>query len=130
MRIANRVNNSGIGVVGVDISSIIIAVEILIKIFFYCFLVNRDLVINLLFFYESLTFIYFLEYLRDCCFVLDKIYTVLLYLDGFLNSENSISDLLLLLLLLLYFLSALIILLIIIISVIFRVFSFFGKALA
>ena len=114
----------------VSISDIIVAIETLIKIFFYYFLVNKDLVISLSFFYESSAFIYFLERLRGYCFVLGEIYTILLYLNGFLDNENSVLNLLLLLLLLLYSLSALIILLIIIIFIIFKIFFFFGKALA
>ena len=41
-------------VVEIDIDSIIEAAEILIKIFFYYFLINRDLAINLSFFCKKL----------------------------------------------------------------------------
>ena len=130
IRIANRVNSLDIDVVRVNVNSIIIAIRILIEIFFCCFLTDKDLVIDLSFIYENSAFIYFLEYLEDCYFVLNKIYIILLYLDSFLDSGNSILDLLLLLLLLLYSSSILIVLLIIIIFAVFKVFSFSEKALA
>ena len=83
-------------IAGVNISGIIVAIEILIKIFFYYSLVGGNLIISLSFFYEDSIFIYFLECLRDCCFILGEIYTILLYLSGFLNNRDNISDLLLL----------------------------------
>ena len=130
IRIANRVNSLDVSVVRVDINNTIIIIGILIKIFFCYSLISKDLVISLLFFYKSSAFICFLERLEDYCFILDKIYTILLYLNSFLDSGDNISNLLLLLSLLLYFLFTLIVLLIIIIFAVFEIFSFFEKALA
>ena len=91
-------------------------------------MIDKDLVVNMSFFYKDSVFICFLERLEDYCFVLDEIYIILLYLDSFLSSENNVLDLLLLLLLLLYSLSALIILLIIVIFIAFGIFFFSEKA--
>ena len=116
--------------VEIGVSGTIVAVKILIEIFFCCFLINRDLVISLSFFYENSAFICFLERLKDYYFVLGEICIILLRLDSFLDNKDSVLDSLLLLSLLLYFSSILVALLIIIIFVVFEIFSFFEKALA
>ena len=130
IRIVNEVNNLDVSVTGIGVSGTVVAIRILIEIFFYYSLIDGGLVISLSFFYESSAFIYFLERLEDCYFILDKIRAILLRLDSFLDNEDSISNLLLLLLLLLYSLSTLVILLIIVIFVVSRLFFFSGKALA
>ena len=127
---ARGVKEPDVIVIRVSVSGTISATEILIKIFFCYFLVDKDLVINISFFCEDSAFICFLERLESYCFVLGEIYIIFLRLSGFLDSGNNISNLLLLLSLLLYSLSVLVVLLIIVIFVVFRVFFFSEKVSA